>query len=91
MTIPGNHHLSLDSLGELLEAIYSANLKWYNLGLRLGLQVPVLDAIGTRFPQDPETCLREMLREWLKRGSPTPSWKELVDALMSTAVCLVQS
>ena len=70
----------------MLEAIFTASLKWYNLGLRLGLQVFVLDAIKIRCNNDPAECLREMLREWLKQGSPPPTWEELVDALTSTAV-----
>lgn len=78
--------LSLDSLGELLEAIFSANLKWYNLGLRLGLPVSKLDAINTQCHQDPEVCLREMLKEWLKKDSPESPWEELTAALASTAV-----
>lgn len=78
--------LTLDSLGDLLEAIYSASSKWYNLGLRLGLQASVLDAITARCMQDPEVCLREMLKEWLKLGDPTPTWRELLKALKSRAV-----
>jgi len=78
--------LTVDSLGDLLEAVYQVSTKWYNLGLRLGLQPGLLDTISVRCQQDPEVCLREMLKEWLKRGEPTPEWKELVTALKSTAV-----
>ena len=78
--------LSLDNLGDLLEAIYTANPKWYNLGLRLGLHPSVLDAIRTRCQHNPEECLVEVLKEWLKRGGTEPTWRELARALMSTAV-----
>lgn len=78
--------LYLSNLSELLEEIFTASTKWYNLGLRLGLQPAVLDAIQVRCQQDPETCLREMLKEWLKQAFPMPSWGELIKALRSTAV-----
>ncbi len=73
---------------DLLEAIFAANTKWYNLGLRLGLRASLLDTINTRWQGDPEVCLREMLKEWLKGGSSKapPTWQELVKALGSTAV-----
>ena len=70
----------------VLEALYPASTKWYNLGLRLGLQVSVLDAINARCNKDPGECLREMLKEWLRRGLPLPTWEGLAEALTSTAV-----
>ena len=30
---------------------------------------------------DSESCLREMLKIWLKRSEPPPSWEELCEAL----------
>lgn len=76
----------MESLSDVLEGIYEASSKWYNLGLRLGLLASVLDAISTRCLQDPEVCLREMLKEWLKRNPQTTTWKVLIRALESTAV-----
>ena len=76
------------TLLELLESVFSASPKWYNLGLRLGLQTPALDAISTRCKGDPEECLREMLKDWLNGKGTEPSWGELVKALKSTAVGL---
>ena len=78
-----------ESLGDLLEAIFTANTKWYNLGLRLGLKASLLDTIRSKFQGDPNECLREMLKEWLKlglAGEAGPTWHKLVRALASTAV-----
>ena len=68
----------------MLEAIFTATPRWYNLGLRLGLKASLLDTISTKWQGDPAACLREMLKEWLKQGSKT--WQLLVKALSSTAV-----
>lgn len=69
-----------------MEELYSAKTKWYNLGMRLGLQPAVLDAIQTRCQQDPETCLGEMLEEVLRQGKCSSLQEELIQALRSTTV-----
>ena len=63
----------------------SAAAKWYDLGLELGLTADYLDTIK-KANDDPQDCLRELLRHWLSGVDPQPSWKALVAALRSPAV-----
>ena len=57
------------------------HVRWYNLGLQLGVRPETLDRIRARF-NDPRDQLREMLKIWLTT-SDNPSWKTLTDALKS--------
>ena len=78
--------LSLDNLGDVLEELYEVNIKWYNMGLRLGLQSSCLDRIRVASTHDPADCFREMLKEWFKHCRQECSWLALVLALRSSAV-----
>ncbi len=69
----------------VLKATRSGRNKWYNIGLKLGVESHTLDSIGDRF-DDPTDCLREVIKQWLKGGSPQPTWRALVDALKSCVV-----
>ena len=60
------------------------HVRWYNLGLQLGVRPETLDRIRARF-NDPRDQLREMLKIWLTT-SDNPSWKALTDALKSPAM-----
>ena len=67
------------------EATISAQTKWYNIGLCLKLTCSTLDAIDV----DYRTCKekhRESLKEWLKKGHPTPRMVKLISALKSRIV-----
>ena len=44
-----------------------------------------LDGIAANFRMTND-CLREMLKQWLTRTSPPPSWSGLVEALSSEPV-----
>ena len=70
--------LSKDDLAELLSQLYHVCVKWYNLGLALGLHSDRLDAIKLQYSDRPDDCLREMLKLWL---SSTPQKEDLVEAL----------
>ena len=60
------------------------HVRWYNLGLQLGVRPETLDRIRARF-NDPRDQLREVLKTWLTT-SDNPSWKALTDALKSPAM-----
>lgn len=77
--------LGVTKLGTILEAVYSAKSKWYSLGLVLQVPVVILEEIRSQYPDD-ENCLREVLKFWLKRADPTPTWSALAKALGSKEV-----
>ena len=47
----------------------------------LGIDSGVLDNIEADNPKNCESCLREMLKVWLKQLDPAPSWRAVVEAL----------
>ena len=78
--------LYIGDLRQVQNEIYSARLKWYNLGLELGLQPDALDCLQVKHHKDPSECLREMLKMWLRISHPSPTWRALVEALRGSAV-----
>ena len=62
------------------ELLTKASDKWENIGILLGIEPGVLDAIKVAENQ-PQNCLREMLKTWLKRVSPPPSWAAIAEAI----------
>lgn len=71
------------SLKDLMTEFYTnANFDmWENIGIMLGINDGKLNRIKTDYAGDSKSCLREMLREWLKIIEPPPSWRAIVDAL----------
>ena len=57
-------------------------IRWYDLGLQLGVEDTELEVIKRNNPGDLETCRREMFRAWL-RITPSPSYQQLVEALVT--------
>ena len=55
---------------------------WEDIGIQLNVDDGVLAQVKAD-NSDSRSCLREMLRYWLRRVDPQPSWKELTDALRS--------
>ena len=82
--------LTTDDLGDVLEAVWEARVKWFNIGLKLGISAGTLNAIKKNNNQDPDDCLTVMLEYWLNNGKPKPSWVELVRALKSPMVGYAQ-
>ena len=66
-----------DLVTELLSTVSD---KWENIGILLGIEPGRLDAIKAA-ESLPQNCLREMLKIWLKRVSPPPSWAAIADAI----------
>ena len=66
-----------------MEELNKACIKWYNIGMQLGVEIDRLDAIKKQY-NDPSDCLRETFKVWLKNCSPT--WASIVDALKSNVV-----
>ena len=56
---------------------------WFNMGLQLNIGVMKLQQIDDDNDEDTDTCLREMLLEWL---TSSPSWEDLATALEQGSV-----
>ena len=82
--------LSIDDIGDVLEAVWEARVKWYNIGLKLGISAGTLDSISKANNQNPDDCLTAMIKDWLKNGKPKPSWAQLAKALKSCMVGYAQ-
>ena len=78
-------NLGPNDLRRVRGAIFSVHHKWYNIGLELDIPFTTLDGINANF-QMTDKCLTEMLKQWLSRTSPPPSWSGLVEALSSEPV-----
>ena len=70
----------------MFRAIFDARTKWYDIGLELKIGAASLDAIQEDNPRNVQNCLRDMLKKWLRRCQPKPTWGALVEALESPLV-----
>ena len=69
-------------LKDLIKELYArASDKWEDIGILLGIESGKLDAIKAAESRVPQSCLREMLKTWLKRVSPPPSWAAIAEAI----------
>lgn len=68
--------------------IRDARLKWFYLGLELGIDETTLRVIKQDHRDDTEQCFTEMLSVWLKMASPMPSWEALLAALKQPSLGL---
>ena len=57
--------------------------KWEDIGIELEVDEHTLHQIKKEHNDDSRKCLREMLRSWLHRIDPPPSWAAITDALQS--------
>ena len=76
--------LTCDDLQEVLSELVDVIVKWYYIGLQLGLKDKDLSPIRSEY-SDHLDCTCEMIKRWLKY-SPYPNWKDLADALTSVLV-----
>ena len=65
-------------------------MKWYNIGLELGIAPNTLDSIRKANNQNPDDCLTNMIKDWLKNGKTERSWAALAKALKSRMVGYAQ-
>ena len=69
------------NIPDLLRELYTkVPDRWEDIGIMLGI-VDELQQIKADYPADCRSCLREMLKVWLKRVNPPPSWKAIAEAL----------
>ena len=77
--------LSLDDLSKVRTELFEVQVKWYDIGLDLGLPVNTLETIKQEC-QDIGECLRRMIHEWLKAIDLQPTWRKLIDVLQNKVV-----
>ena len=78
--------LSINDLGAVLEAVWEARSRWYNMGLKLGTSPGTLDAIKLEAKESPDNCITAMIKDWLNNGKPRPTWAAVAKALRSPMV-----
>ena len=69
------------SLRELMRALRSKAAFWEDIGVELQIDDGDLAQIRLDNAMDSRGCLREMLRKWLARVNPRPTWTAIVEAL----------
>ena len=84
-----NKTLTPDDAIEILEEILPAQIKSYNLGLKLKIPLHVVKAIHAKH-QSTEDHLREVIETFLNGVGSEPTWRVIVDALRSPSVNLQQ-
>ena len=69
----------------ICDAVWDARLKWFDIGLELGLIVTDLDVIEASHRNSVARYFPEMLKLWLRHDTHS-TWSALVDALRSPTV-----
>ena len=59
-------------------AIWNIRSKFYNLGFNLGIDSGTLDVANKKSDDE---ALTFIVKTWLQRSTPTPTWKALIQAL----------
>ena len=68
------------TLPSAFKIVFSVGAKWKNIGLFLDVDDGTLDKIEKDYDQC-DDCLREMLKVWLKKVNPPPSWEALAETV----------
>ena len=69
-------------LKDLAKELYNTvSDQWEDIGILLGIESGRLSALKTAENHIAQSRLREMLKIWLKRVSPPPSWAVIADAV----------
>ena len=63
--------------------------KWEEMGISLRLESGLLEIIKKDNPNDCRACLRVMLKEWMKRVDPSPSWLAIIEAVKDCGYSLL--
>ena len=70
--------------GKKIKILETVAPRWQRLGDQLEFDEcgSKLDLIGTKYPNDPEACCREMFKHWLNGNGVKPcSWRKLIELL----------
>ena len=77
--------LNSDDLREVQEALWEAQLEWYNIGLQLNMKSHELDRIATEAGDDTGKKLTQMIKSRLKMTEPC-TWRVIYEALKNPTV-----
>ena len=72
-------------VGTVLNRLWEARVKWYNMGLQLSLTEGDLEAIKSD-NSDIDSCFRCMISKWLRQVDPEPTWTKIIEVLMTPSV-----
>ena len=72
---------NIPQLKVLLRELRQVADEWKQIGTLLHIEQSQLMQIKFDNPGDSAPCLREMMRAWLSRVAPSPSWSAMADAL----------
>ena len=72
--------LTINDLRTIHKILTPVQHKWMEIGNSLAIQS--LDRIRRTYRGIANQCLREMLREYLQRRNPAPSWTEIIEAVI---------
>ena len=70
---------------DIIEALWPAKLKWYNVGLCLKVEKDELDTIDQKAGNDVEVNLRQMVSSRLRMADPC-TWTDICEALKHPTV-----
>ena len=68
-------------LRTVLRELIKVDSKWENIGILLEIESHRLDSIKAVEHHNTQNCLREMLKIWLNKTNPPPSWSAIINAL----------
>ena len=74
-------HTTIPELKVLLRELRKVANEWEDIGIELDIEEGQLKQIKSDHTGDSKACLREMLRVWLSRVAPPPSWSAMADTL----------
>ena len=83
----GDETLGSDDALAMLEELREARNHSYDIGLKLELGRPAVNAIHLAYLK-PEDRLRNVLIEFMNQTDPRPTWRVIIDALRSPEVNL---
>ena len=75
-----NIQLSIDDFPEVQAALWEARAKWYNIGIRLKIEVSDLDCVNAESRIEIEGKYNRMIKLRLKMLKPS-TWGEICDVL----------
>ena len=76
-------YLTINDLKTVYNKVQDARSQWYMFGLELGIIADDLDSIKSLCRGETIESLLEVLKLFLRRAKPKPTWQLLADALNS--------
>ena len=69
------------TLKELIRELRQKAADWEDIGIELDIDDGDLQTIKSNNVGNSSSCLRDMLRKWLTKTFPEPSWIAIVEAI----------